>query len=177
MELTEALIKRRSIRKYKEQDIDKKDLEKIIEAGCVAPSAHNRQPWEIVVVKENKKKIVDCMVSYTEEHPEDESILRTAQTIDRANTLFLVYCTSHEQYKYDLLSMGAFIENMLLKATELGVGTVWIGNVCPMSKEIEQSLEIDSSDKELVSAVALGYPEHEPRELERKKVIDITTYL
>lgn len=177
MELTEALIKRRSIRKYKEQDIDKKDLEKIIEAGCVAPSAHNRQPWEIVIVKENKKKIVDCMVNYTEEHPEDESILRTAQTIDRANTLFLVYCTSHEQYKYDLLSMGAFIENMLLKATELGIGTVWIGNVCPMAKKIENALGIDSGEKELVSAVALGYPENEPRELERKKVVDITSYL
>ena len=72
--------------------------------------------------------------------------------------------------------MGAMIENMLLKATDLEIGSVWIGNVVPMQKEISNYLKIDDRNKKLVSAVALGYPLHEPKPLSRKKLLDIVLY-
>lgn len=177
MELDEVLQKRRSIRKYIDRDVLKSDIEQIISAGCLAPSAHNRQPWEVVVVKDRKNVIVDCMIDYSNKYSDDISIEKTARTIERANVILLVYCTSKVQYEYDLLSMGAFIENMLLKATELGIGSLWIGNVCPMANRISDKLQINTDDKFLVSAVALGYLANDVVQLERKSASDVTQYL
>jgi len=176
MELDTVVKTRRSIRKYTQQNISKIDINKIIEAGLLAPSAHNRQPWEIVILKENKKHIVSIMREYGNQHLEDESILKTADTIERCNTLLLVYCNNFEQYDYNLLSMGAMIENMLLKATDLNIGSLWIGNVVPINGEINKYLKIDSNKKKLVSAVALGYRELTPKPLIRKTLSETIIY-
>ena len=176
MDFDVVIKNRRSIRKYSNQNIPITAINQIIEAGLLAPSAHNRQPWEIVVLKKKQTEIAAIMKQYNSIHPEDESILKTASTIERCNTLLLVYCNSFEQWEYDLLSMGAMIENMLLKATDLEIGSVWIGNVVPMQKEISNYLKIDDRNKKLVSAVALGYSLHEPKPLSRKKLLDIVLY-
>lgn len=176
MELDTVIKTRRSIRKYTNENIPREIIHKIIESGLLAPSAHNRQPWEVVVLKENKNNIVSIMREYGNNHLEDESILKTANTIERCNTLFLVYCNNFEQYDYNLLSMGAMIENMLLTATNLNIGSVWIGNVVPMEKEINQYLKIDSNNKKLVSAVALGYTDHVPKPLARKSLLETIIY-
>lgn len=177
MELDAVIKARRSIRKYTFQDVSKIIINQIISAGLLAPSAHNRQPWEVVVLKESKQSIVSIMREYGNLHLEDESILKTADTIERCNTLLLVYCNNFEQYDYNLLSMGAMIQNMLLKATDLKVGSVWIANVVPMQEEINQYLKMDSNKKKLVSAVALGYPDCMIKPLTRKKIPEVVTYL
>ncbi|MDE5587507.1 MAG: nitroreductase family protein, partial [Bacilli bacterium] len=128
MELSEVLKKRRSIRHYISKEVSTKDIEKIIEAGILAPSAHHREPWEVIVLKKRKQEISHLMRKYPKK--EDISIIKTADTIDRADTLLLIYCNNFEQFEYNLLSIGAMIENMLLQATSLGIGSLWIGNVC-----------------------------------------------
>lgn len=176
MELNQVITSRRSIRKYINKDIDPKIIEDIINAGLLAPSAHNKQPWEIVVIKENKKRIVNIMKNYYKNN-NDTSIDKTADTIDNCNTLLLIYCNNSEQFDYNLLSIGAMIENMLLKATELNVGSVWIANVCPMRDKITNELGIYPQDRILVSAVALGYYDTIPKDIERKTILETTTYL
>lgn len=53
---------RRSIRKYKKETVDKKNIELILRAGLYAPSAKNRQPWKYYIyTEENKNKLLDCM--------------------------------------------------------------------------------------------------------------------
>lgn len=175
MELDEVIRKRRSIRSFQSKEIPKEMVEKIIEAGTYAPSAHFREPWEVIVLRRDKDKVVEEMRKYTTLHKEDKSIPKTIEVIERANLLFLIYCTSTEQFEYNLLSIGGFIENMLLKATDLGIGSVWIGNVCPMATEISSCFSIDPS-KKLVSAIAFGYKEKEPKDLKRKTGKEITTY-
>lgn len=175
MELSEVLKNRRSIRHYIPKEVSNEDIEKIIEAGTLAPSAHYREPWEIFVLQKKKQEVSNFMRGY--QNKKDISIVKTADTIDRANTLLLVYCNNFEQYDYNLLSMGAMIENMLLQATELGIGSLWIGNVCVVQEEINHLLKIDSKEKRLVSAVALGYFEEFPRDLKRKTVSEITKYI
>lgn len=177
MELNEAITLRRSIRKYISKDIDNKIIEEIINAGLLAPSAHNKQPWEIVVIKENKNIIVDIMKDYYRNNNTDISIEKTADTIDNCNTLLLIYCNNFEYFDYNLLSIGAMIENMLLKATELNIGSVWIANVCPMRDEITDQLGINPQEKVLVSAVALGYYDITPKDIKRKTTLETTTYL
>lgn len=177
MELDKVINTRRSIRKYQKKEISLDLINQIIYAGSLAPSAHNRQPWEVIVLKKDKSQIVEIMKQYSITHNEDESIIRTSHTIDNCNTLLLIYCNNFNQLEYNLLSVGAMIENMLLKATDLNIGSVWIANVCPMKEEINNLLKIDSTKKLLVSAVALGYPNQELKPLERKQLDEFVSYL
>ena len=64
--------------------------------------------------------------------------------------------------------MGAMIENMLLKATDLGLGSLWIGNILKISSQVARYFELDDTKLHLVSAVLLGYKEKDPKPLERK---------
>ena len=114
MEFDTVLRKRRSIRKFQSKEISMEAVRQIITAGTLAPSAHFREPWEVLVLRKEKEKVIQCMLDYVKIHPEDESISKTAEVIGRADLLFLVYCTSMEQYDYHLLSIGGMIENMEL---------------------------------------------------------------
>lgn len=73
----------------------------------------------------------------------------------------------------DLLSIGASIENMLLKAEELNIGSLWIGNTCFAYQEL---MEYIGSTSELVGAIALGYKAETPSMRPRKKTEDIVMY-
>ena len=73
----------------------------------------------------------------------------------------------------DLLSIGASIENMLLKAEELNIGSLWIGNTCFAYQEL---MEYIGSAAELVGAIALGYKEETPAMRPRKRLEDIVEY-
>ena len=176
MNFDEVLIKRRSIRKYNDRDISKESIDKIIWAGSLAPSAHNRQPWQVIVLKDKKNKVTEIMKHYYQQDKKDESIDKSADTIARCNTLLLIYCDNFEQYEYNLLSLGAMIENMILEATNLHISSVWIANVCPVENEINQYLHVDTNKQRLVSAVALGYSDYQPQSLNRKKVEEIAKY-
>ena len=134
MEFKEVLENRRSIRKYTKQAVEKEKVDAIIEAGLLAPSAHNTQPWQFIIVRDSIPEIVKLLKEEGEKHPEDESISKTADTISRGNTLILVYSDRLENPDFTLLSMGAMIENMLLKATDLGLGSLWIGNILKISR-------------------------------------------
>lgn len=70
MELKDAIYKRQSIRKYKEQDVPQEDLEKILDAARVAPSGKNSQNWHFVVVrdKELKQKIAQAILDKNEDY-------------------------------------------------------------------------------------------------------------
>lgn len=177
MEFIDVLEKRRSIRKYNTKEILKEDIDKIIHAGTLAPSAHFREPWEVIVLKDKKNYIVEKLREYGSLHLEDQSILRTADIILECDTLLLVYCNNFEQEEYNILSIGAMIENMLLEATNLRISSLWIGNICPIGNVVNEYLQIDSNKKRLVSAVALGYSSYIPKNLKRKTVSEITTYI
>ena len=73
----------------------------------------------------------------------------------------------------DTLSIGASIENMLLKATEIGLGSLWIANTCYAYNELEEYL---ATECQLVGAVALGYADESPASRPRKKLEDIVEY-
>lgn len=73
----------------------------------------------------------------------------------------------------DTLSIGASIENMLLQATEMVLGTLWIANTCYAYKELTEYLGIT---QQLVGAIALGYADETPRQRPRKQMEDIVEY-
>ncbi len=73
----------------------------------------------------------------------------------------------------DVLSIGASIENMLLKATELGIGTLWIANTCYAYEELTDYLR---TEHQLLGAVAVGYSDECPAQRPRKSAEDIAEY-
>lgn len=147
---------RRSIRNYKNDNIDKKIIFDILNAGIKAPSAKNNQPWRFLIVNNDiKNKISDKMIEIYGPN-------KTAEVIKTVPYLILVYNKDNEYFNH--LSIGAAIENILLEAENIGLGTLWIGYI----KKIEDYVkELVNIDYELVSAIAIGVKNENPLERPR----------
>lgn len=183
MELKEAIELRRSIRHFNDKDLSKDIIEDLLECARMAPSAINRQPWFFVVVKDKlKNKISDMMLEWCclkSDYNTDylSSVQYTANVIKEANTLILVFQnTDLLNYRdFDNLSIGASIENILLRATDLGLGSLWIGHITNIKNEIEEMFKYDNLM--LNSAIALGYTDIKPKMRPRKDLKDIMVYV
>ncbi|HYA32463.1 MAG TPA: nitroreductase family protein [Candidatus Bathyarchaeia archaeon] len=126
MDLTEAILSRRSIRKYAEQPVSDEDVDALLRAAMYAPSAVNEQPWHFVIVKDRKTlKAI----------PE---ISRTAQMV-RYAPLAIAVCGDKNLEKFPglwPLDCSAATENLLLAAAARGLGAVWTA-VYPFEERIK----------------------------------------
>lgn len=188
---------RRSIRKYKNTPVDKSTIEHLIQYASFAPSAKNRQPWKFVVYfGDEKEKLTNAMERGLDREANGKTILpdsafglpdafHTLKIMREAPVLIVVLNTNGDSpYEpintdrriseiCDSLSIGAAIENMLLEATKLGLGTLWIANSCFAYPEL---VECVGTEDQLVSIVALGYPDESPDMRPRKSMRDIVEY-
>ena len=149
---TELIRARRSIRKYKAgEKIPREDIQTILEAAMMAPSANNSRPWEFVVVE--SREVLDQLRAA---HPYT-GMLATASAA-------IVVCgrpdlqSGKEFWPQDC---GAAIENLLLQAVELGYGTCWCG-CYPVMDRVEQVREILQVTGVPVAIVAVGVPDESP---------------
>lgn len=143
MEVFEAIQKRYSCRSYIEKDIQKEIILKILEAARLAPSAGNIQPWYFIVVndKEKKEKIAKSG--------------RWAGFIKNA-PIVIVGCGNKEASpKWYKVDVSIAMEHMVLEATELGLGSCWIGSFD--EKIVKEILKIPEK-YEVVALLAIGYP-------------------
>lgn len=193
----DSIEKRRSIRKYKTDPIEKPVIEEIIRAGILAPSAKNRQPWKyIVYTKSSKEQLLDAMEKGLIREKSGKALLpesafglpdafHTLQ-IMRAAPVIIIILNENGRSPYeeintdkrvseicDSLSIGASVENMLLRATEVGLGTLWIANTCFAYDEM---VEYIGTESQLIGAVALGIPDEEPVQRPRKPLKDVVEY-
>lgn len=197
MEIYNAINARRSIRKYSEQEIAQETIEKILNAGIQAPSSKNRQPWRFVVVSDSAKEaMLEAMQQGIEREKTGEAALPnsanfipaaeyTVEIMRQAPTTIFVLntmgksdslITGMEDKFYEMAniqSIGAAIQNMLLEATELGLGSLWICDIYFAYKEIVEWLD---TDEQLIAAVSLGYPNETPNGRPRKKLADIVDW-
>ncbi len=182
---------RRSVRKFKPDSISKAAVDEIVLAGSLAPSAKNRQPWKFTIT-EGKSKAELCEVMEAGLKREKISPLlpeSTAGIADAEHTLsimrqapLLIFITDiygsdltvhltadeHEFEICNTLSIGAAIQNMILTAQNLGIGSLWICNTCFAQRELNELL-----NGELRAALALGYPAEAPNARPRKDIRDI----
>lgn len=182
METLKAIEERRSIRNYTKDKISKEIVEDILNCGRLAPSAKNRQPWFFVIVQEEiKDKIADMMINYTNNNDEDDvrnvlghksSVSPTANVIKQAPILVLIFREKNDNWIIgDNLSIGACVENMCLRATDLGIGSLWIRDIVYVASDVADML--GHSDLELNCALSLGYSNQSPKMRPRKKLEDI----
>ena len=143
MDLLAVIQKRRSIREYRKKSIPRKDLEKIVDAARFAPTARNLQPWEFVVVtnRDVLKQIAD--------------ITEHGKFIADAAACLAVF---GENGKYYLEDCCAAIENAMLEAAGLKIGSCWVaGDKKPYAAAVNSLLGVPDTFK-LVGLIALGYP-------------------
>lgn len=181
MELEEAIKNRRSIRKYTNQDVPNELIENLIECARLAPSAKNRQPWKFVIIKNNlKNQIADIMIK-NEETPErkedtNSSVKFTAGIMKEAPVLILVLKEYDDNWKTgDALSIGGAIEHICLRATDLGLGSLWIRDTAYTQKEIAKLIGYEKM--EVISAISIGYPNQSPKQRPRKELNEILEWL
>ena len=168
MSFDDVVGSRRSIRKYTSEVVSDDDIRKILECGILAPSAKNGQPWRVKVVSGDLKDKVACFLE-SKKSDDDISILHTAGVIREANKLILVFIID-DYDKNDVLSIGAFIENMCLKATDVGLGSLWIANTDKVNDLIKDYFGVSM---DLISCVAIGYKNQDPHQRPRMSLEEI----
>ena len=188
------ICNRRSIRKFLGMPISEEDMTDIIQSGMKAPSSKNRQPWKYILVQGNAKEEMLKVFRRGIEREENESALlpeskqhiaaakHTVDIMAEAPVIVFVLNTlgknileelTPEEHVYEICniqSISASIQNMLLTATEKGIGSLWICDIYFAYSELCQWLD---GDGQLIAAVAFGYPDEFPKERPRKRMEDI----
>ena len=172
MELKEVIYNRRSIRKFKDEEISQEIILSIIKDATHAPSGHNRQPWKFKLVDKETKDLISDTLYNKFKDVKGHTAGHTAGVIKEIPNLVIVYLDSDEKNSrdIDLLSIGGMIDEILLLAEEKNIGTLWIANTNLINDEIK---EITNIDLETVSCIGFGYKDQFPNPRPRKNFEDI----
>jgi nitroreductase len=177
----EAIEARRSVRAYKDTPVEHEKLEILAKCGVLAPSAMNRQEWEVRIV-ENKAWIDGATATYLKAvegtGKADYMLTPTFKNIFR-NAAAVIFVGAPDGV-FSGENVGCMAQNIMLAATELGLGTCFLGSVQmmfaePAMAEHLQSLGFSDGYK-LRYALAVGYPdeapEAKPRDMSKIKFVE-----
>jgi nitroreductase len=168
MDVKKAIEKRKSIRRFKEKEVPEKIIREIIDAARLAPSAHNLQLWNFVIVRDKKTKL-----KFKENNVFVQKEMYSAPVV-------IVCCTDKSAYSkhsiknlensMNLVNLSLSSAFLVLRATELGLGTCFIA-WCDKEK-IKKVLEIP---KQLIIpyVIVMGYPAEKPAPRSRKKLNEV----
>jgi len=156
MDALEAILSRRSIRKYRKHIISKEMVQLLLQAACSAPSAGNQQPWQFVLLEDHK--ILNVIHTF---HPS----ARMLKDADKA--ILICGDLNLEKFKgFWMIDCAAATENILLAAHALGLGACWLG-VFPREGRVTGMRKLLHLPAHIIpfALVSLGYPgEIKPRE-------------
>ena len=149
MEL-DVIRNRRSIRKYTEEKVSEEQIREILEAAFLAPTASNRQEWRFIVI-ENR----EMLEKMAEINP------YAKMTKDCAFSIIVGYEKGISD-KFGVVDCGAAIQNMMLQAHSMGIGSVWCA-MMPDSEQYENYNKIIGFPENFatVASVQFGYPAEE----------------
>lgn len=156
-----TILERRSVRNYTEELVSMDDLTALLKAGMRAPSAGNAQPWEFIVIQKRQ-----CLL-------ELKNILPYGKCLEQA-PLAIVVCgnKAYQKYEYDfwVQDCSASIQNILLEATYLQLGAVWLG-CYPIEERVQQVQELLGLPKEIIplGVVSIGHPKIIPAPIDTYK--------
>lgn len=179
------------------------EINEILKAGTYAPSAKNRQPWFFHILCNDHSKtefienmrhgILELEQIYQQGNvfrPDIECAKGTLKSMENASVIVLVSC----QKKYsnifedgvswslsakdievtDILSIGAAIQNILLKATDMGYGTLW---VCDFFYAYRQIIEFLQTKDDIISAICIGKIKHYPNNFSRLPLEEVSSFV
>jgi len=155
MDAIDAILSRRSIRKYTTDPVPENLINQLLEAAMSAPSASNQQPWHFIVISD--RDILDEIPKF---HSYSDMLKEAPLAITICGDLQLEINKGHW-----VMDCSAAIQNILITATAKGLGTVWLG-VYPEEERITGIQELLGLPKHIIplGIVSIGYPaEKKPR--------------
>ena len=190
--VSDAIKKRRSVRKYLARSVPQEAIEEVLVAAGWAPSAHNAQPWRFIILADRsvKRKLAEAMAeSWAADIAEDglnidpEKIKFRVERFATAPVLILACLTmdcmdnfpdeKRQKCERDLAmqSLAAALENMLLAAHSLGLGACWFCAPAFCKETVQEALEIPV-EVEPQALIALGFPAEDPPAPPKKQLGD-----
>jgi nitroreductase len=157
-----GILSRRSIRRYETKDVPEEVLQQILEAGRQAPSAANRQPIRFVVVNDHiiLQNLCDSMLAHFVKYA----------------PVAIVGCADIKSLltgKWAVVDATIAMQNMVIAAWTLGVGSCWIG-ACNEEK-VKELLKIPDKWK-VVALITFGYPAEQPKPRKKKPFEELFSF-
>ncbi len=167
MDLADAIKNRRSIRTYKKQDLPQETINQLIDAARLAPSAGNVQSWAFVLVSSQQTKQALAKGAYGQKSLEEASVVFVVCADEkRAEESY----SERGRTLYCLQDTAAAIENILLTACSMGLGTCWIGAF--REEEIRKVINAPPEMRP-VAMIPVGYPNESPHARARRPASEV----
>ncbi len=166
MTVEEAIRKRYSVRNYSDRPVEKEKIIALLEAARLAPSAGNRQEWRFVVVTDENKRKKLAEASAGQKFVGDAPVV----FVCCADTDFHKMRSGYECYLFDV---AIAIDHITLRATELGLGTCWIGAF--YEDEIKKILNIPENIR-VVELLTVGYPAEDKVKIKNRLPLEEIAY-
>jgi len=147
-----AIKERRSVRRFAAGEISEAVLRQLVEAASYAPSAHNGQPWEFCITRDPvKKESLAAGRRYATFLPEASAVIAVCAKLGRAKKAALANALPYFEFQ----DTAAAIQNLLLAAYALGLGTCWVGDFDEST--VQEVFQIPA-EYVPVAVIAVGYP-------------------
>jgi len=173
--MNEAIANRRSIRKYTSEPVSESQVEAVLEAARLAPSGNNTQPWRFIVIRSDEQRAAVAKVSH-----DQQWMLEAPVFIACVGTLSpriadydgppLDESSDLPELKQVIRDTSIGVEHLVLRATELGLGTCWVAWF--IQDEIRPVLGVPD-DHYVLAVITLGHPAQEPNPRSRHAREDI----
>lgn len=163
MDVSVVIKNRRSIRSYKTDPVPEESLKKILEAGRLAPSAHNEQPWKFVVVKDSEKRKKLAEAANYQDFVGEAPVIIVGVALNPEDVM------SSEIPSYPV-NLAIALDHMTLVAVEEKLGTCWIG---AFSQERVKKILAIPQEYKVVALLPLGFPDEAPSPKLRKNITEI----
>ncbi|MCP4537285.1 MAG: nitroreductase [Chloroflexi bacterium] len=167
MKFSELIEKRYSVRAYKPDSVEEAKLQQVLEAACIAPTAANRQPFQLIVI-------------YTAGR---EAELKRIYGRDWFTQAPLVICAcgvpsqgwvrKYDDENYTVVDVSIVMDHLTLAATDVGLGTCWVGAFDPAAAREVLGLP---DDVEPIAFTPLGYAADQPKPKKRKPMSELVRY-
>ena len=176
--MIESIQHRRSIRKYTSDTIEPEKLQSVLEAGRLAPSGNNKQPWSFIVVQSEQQRqaVMEACHNQTWMMTAPLFIVAVADMAARSEAdlpIFIDENSPHWELKRAIRDTAIATENIMLEADAQGLGTCWVGFF--VQSEIRPVLGIPNT-RFVLGVIPIGYPAERPPARPRKPLSEIVRY-
>jgi len=166
MEFRDLIQRRYSVRAYKSVLVEEEKLQQVLEAARLAPTAANRQAFQLIVIRTAGRE-KELRRIYAPEWFAQAPIVIAAVGLPKENWV------RRDARNYVDVDVAIVVDHLILAAADLGLGTCWIGAFDPAAAREVLGLP---QDAELIIFTPLGYPADEPRPKLRRPLSDLVRY-
>lgn len=177
MDFNDVIKSRRSIRKYSaEKQVTKEQIEELVKAAAYAPSWKNSQTarYYCAIDAEAINKIRECLPEFNQNNSKNAALIITSFVHNRSGFKPDGEAQNECENGWGYYDLGLANQNLVLKATEMGLGTLIMG--IRNSEMIKDALGIPDSET-IVSVIAVGYPDIKPDMPKRNDLNDILNWV